>query len=75
MDMIPTRKDTPGARVAKIQNIDAIVRAKLGQPSRGAGESFQSPVLGRSVTMDEIENTARNRNTTPEAIKQQLGIQ
>jgi len=28
--MLPTRKDTPEARVIKIQNIDAIVRAKLG---------------------------------------------
>ena len=30
MEMVPTRKDGPEARKAKIQNIDAIVRAKLG---------------------------------------------
>ena len=34
MEMIPTRKDGPGARVAKVANIDAIVRAKLKQPAR-----------------------------------------
>ena len=34
--MLPTRKDTPEARVIKVQNIDAIVRAKLGsQQSQG----------------------------------------
>lgn len=30
MDMIPTRSDLPEARAAKIQAIDAVVRAKLG---------------------------------------------
>lgn len=29
--MVPTRKDTPDARVAKMENIDAIVRTKLKQ--------------------------------------------
>lgn len=29
LQMVPTRKDTPEARVSKIQNIDAIVKAKL----------------------------------------------
>jgi hypothetical protein len=33
MDMLPTRKDLPEARAAKIANIDAIVRAKLGMAS------------------------------------------
>jgi hypothetical protein len=31
INMLPTRKDTPEARVAKIGNVDAIVRAKLSQ--------------------------------------------
>lgn len=31
LQMVPTRRDTPGARESKIRNIDAIVRAKLGQ--------------------------------------------
>lgn len=31
LNMIPTRKDTPAARVSKLQNIDAIVKAKLSQ--------------------------------------------
>ncbi len=33
MDMIPTRSDGPEAIKSKLQNIDAIVRAKLGTPS------------------------------------------
>ena len=32
LDMVPTRADLPEARAAKIANIDAIVRAKLGLP-------------------------------------------
>lgn len=31
MAMVPTRKDSPEARVAKMENIDAIVRSKLKQ--------------------------------------------
>lgn len=31
LDMVPTRTDLPAAREAKLQNIDNIVRAKLGQ--------------------------------------------
>jgi hypothetical protein len=42
MEMLPTRKDEPEARAAKLANIDAIVRAKLGlspaEDSAGAGE-------------------------------------
>jgi len=30
--MLPTRKDRPKARAAKISNVDAIIRSKLGQP-------------------------------------------
>jgi hypothetical protein len=33
MEMLPTRKDKPEARAAKLANIDAIVRAKLGMSS------------------------------------------
>jgi hypothetical protein len=36
IEMIPTRKDNPEARVAKIKNIDAIVRAKLSSTSQQA---------------------------------------
>jgi hypothetical protein len=39
LDMVPTRKDKPAARLAKLQNIDAIVRAKLSiQPRQPASE-------------------------------------
>jgi hypothetical protein len=34
MEMLPTRKDRPEARAAKLTNIDAIVRAKLGLPAQ-----------------------------------------
>lgn len=36
MSMIPTRTDLPEARQWKIENIDKIVREKLGQPRNGA---------------------------------------
>ena len=31
LQMVPTRLDTPEARKAKIENLDRIIRAKLGQ--------------------------------------------
>lgn len=31
--MVPTRTDTPEARKAKIENIDRIIRAKVGTQS------------------------------------------
>jgi hypothetical protein len=34
MEMLPTRKDSADARAAKVANIDAIVRAKLGMPAQ-----------------------------------------
>lgn len=39
LDMVPTRRDSPQARKAKIQNIDNIVRAKLGAATQSAGAS------------------------------------
>ena len=45
MEMVPTRKDRPAAAVAKIRNIDAIVRSKLGvtgpAPDRFGGQAGQ----------------------------------
>lgn len=40
LDMIPTRKDKPDAREAKLLNIDAIVRSKLKQ-AEGGGRRFK----------------------------------
>lgn len=50
LDMVPKRTDLPEARAQKIQNIDAIVRAKLGmsdaQPNAGmAGEWSEDDAL------------------------------
>ena len=41
LDMVPTRKDTPEARAAKINNINAIVMAKLGQQSQETTKPLQ----------------------------------
>lgn len=41
MAMLPSRNDSAGARVAKLKNVDAIVRAKLGQPLLGGSEQPQ----------------------------------
>lgn len=43
MDMVPTRKDTPEARRAKIQNIDAVVRSKLGIGSQSQSQPEPEP--------------------------------
>lgn len=46
--MVPTRTDTPEAARAKIDNIDRIVRAKLGQPvpAAGNGRGASGPTPG-----------------------------
>lgn len=44
MAMVPTRKDKPDARASKMQNIDAIVRAKLKQD--GSFEMFPDAPIG-----------------------------
>lgn len=43
MQMVPTRSDTPEARASKMQNIDAIVRAKFNQPLIGQQEQQPEP--------------------------------
>jgi hypothetical protein len=52
MQMLPTRKDEPEARAAKVKNIDAIVRAKLGMPSQDAGGVSQQPVQKGEVRVN-----------------------
>lgn len=39
--MVPTRTDEPEARKAKVENIDRIIRAKLGQAAPSSGEVSQ----------------------------------
>ena len=42
LNMLPTRKDKPKAREAKLRNVDAIVRAKLAEsPQEGAQQPSQ----------------------------------
>lgn len=41
LQMVPTRKDLPESRVAKVKNIDNIVRAKLGLPPKADGNGPQ----------------------------------
>ena len=62
LEMVPTRKDKPAARLWKLENIDAIVRAKLGSGSTGP-------------TMTDIEYTAKKYGMTVEQVKQKLGMQ
>lgn len=47
LDMLPTRKDLPEARAAKLRNVDAIVRAKLGQAEQQ--EAPPAPAQKRGV--------------------------
>lgn len=46
LDMIPTRKDKPEAREAKLLNIDAIVRSKLKQTDTGGRRFKYDPATG-----------------------------
>ena len=47
LQMVPTRLDTPEARKAKIENLDRIIRAKLGQATPSSGGVPQSPQSNR----------------------------
>lgn len=62
LDMVPTRKDKPGARVWKMENIDAIVRAKLGnaasQPVTDAAPDVGAPRTGGQLMQDANGNRA-----------------
>lgn len=54
-EMIPTRTDRPAARVAKLENIDAIVRAKLGrgqaaQPPAAPQGQFTPPIAPQQAS-------------------------
>lgn len=52
LEMIPTRKDRPGAAKKKIENIDAIVRAKLGMGD-SAGMPAPKSGLGSGLTPEQ----------------------
>jgi hypothetical protein len=58
LDMVPTRKDEPEARKAKIENIDRIVAAKLGMqvpPFQAASGAAPKPAGG--IKFLGFENT------------------
>lgn len=50
MGMVPTRKDLPAARAAKIQAIDTIVRAKLGITDKETGAPREVPKPAPDLT-------------------------
>lgn len=52
MDMIPTRKDLPEARQSKLEAIDAIMRAKLGQ-SEATSAPAEEPALDEAAIMSK----------------------
>jgi len=56
MNMLPTRKDKPEARVSKLQNIDAIVRAKLSKAQQSQPQQQQKQ--GGQVMIDANGNRA-----------------
>lgn len=60
LNMVPTRKDKPAARRAKIENIDSIVRAKLGVsgPQSSSGDSSAAPRQGGTLMQDASGNKA-----------------
>lgn len=54
LEMVPTRTDLPAAREAKLQNIDNIVRAKLGQGGMYGAAPPDGPPTG-----NQFQNTSR----------------
>jgi hypothetical protein len=63
--MLPTRKDTPEARIIKVQNIDAIVRAKTkctGHITSSDTDSCCNPITD-SHTRRPIGHVIRPINT------------
>ena len=52
LNMIPTRKTLPDARDAQIKAIDAIVRAKLNQPSGAPAESKGKYSIGQVIEVN-----------------------
>lgn len=57
MKMVPTRKDHPEARKAKIEMIDGIVKAKLGiAEGELAGQGTSAPVgVGQTTTINGVK--------------------
>jgi len=70
-EMIPTRKDTPQARASKLNNINSIVRAKLGQIEQPAqtdqGQPTQQFREGQTATNPQTGERLvfRNGNWEP----------
>lgn len=56
MDMVPTRKDTPAARQSKIQNIDAIVKAKLGMSGQSQQQPSQQPTTQQGQQQNDFSS-------------------
>lgn len=56
MDMVPTRKDTPAARRSKVQNIDAIVKAKLGMSGQPQQQSTQQPTTQQGQQQNDFSS-------------------
>lgn len=54
LNMVPTRKDLPEARKAKIENIDNIVKAKLGM-GKPQGQAIPSPDDNIVDTQEEYD--------------------
>ena len=62
LKMIPTRSTLPEARASQLQNIDAIVRAKLNQQGQ----------LPEGVTEDDISTTMQIHGMTREQVLERL---
>ena len=54
MDMVPTRKDREPARLAKMENIDRIVRSKLGMPPPITEDDIQATMKANNMTREQV---------------------
>jgi hypothetical protein len=59
IDMIPTRTALPEARKAMIENIDAIVKSKLGRSATAAGGGSAVPEVGGTFNGEKVLKVER----------------
>jgi len=72
--MLPSRKVHPEAAKVIMQNIDSIVRSKLGQPQIDYNtKPGKTSALPAGVTEEDIQFTMKKRGLTRDQVLKKLG--
>lgn len=65
MSMLPTRRDSPAARKSKLENVDAIVRMKLGQSLASPAATQAAPAQQPAAAGPMVINTQAEFDALP----------